>query len=142
MTYEFDANPEQLAIIIKQIRERSDAFSAPEIRAADDYSNDVNSSNSGLAGGYGGGARADGSALQQQVTPTDSSGVATARDASMQQRAGSTPAPVAVQRPTSPAARSPKQHMVFVLNVVDRLPLAADRAIPPPAPAPAGPAKQ
>ena len=151
--YEFDASPEQLAVIIKQIGERSDSFSAPEIESAVSASpgasslaqNDIyggNNSAGRFAGrGYGGGGLTDGSVQQQQAMAVGGranlSLKESAQPQTVQAAASGTAHPA-----TAPAAGTAKQHVVFLLNVVDHLAPIAGRASQLPANAVPAPAKQ
>ncbi|MGO9111675.1 MAG: anti-sigma factor family protein [Thermoguttaceae bacterium] len=150
--YEFDASPEQLAIIIKQISEKSDSFSAPKIESAVSASpgatwfaqNDINSGNNpggGLGGlGIGGGGLAY-SPVQQQQAMAAGGGTNPSPKESAQYQAVQAPASGAVQPATAPTTGNAKQHVVFVLNVVDHLVPTARRASSLPAAAAPEPAK-
>ena len=111
MIYEFDASPAQLATIVKQIGERPGFFSAPKIQAA------VSASQAARL-----------LSQETQAKPGGGSGVNLRREEAAQAQAGPAPAPGAAA----------KQHVVFILNVVDGLAPAAGRASQlPAAPAPA-----
>ncbi len=159
MIYEFDASPEQLAIVIGQIRKRSESFSAPAF--TENYGNGVIN----YGGGAGGGRLADRVEEQQQAktdVKAEAAGASLSRKEAAQPQAAPAAAPSSASQSTSPAAvrqafqpdpslglasqtSSPvagaaKQHVVFILNVVDHLP-AANRASQVPA-ATSTPAKQ
>ncbi|MEI8375593.1 MAG: hypothetical protein WCJ35_22455, partial [Planctomycetota bacterium] len=91
--YEFDASPEQLAILIKQLGERPDSFSISEIEVAASASQTMNSFAQNSSGGMDRGKLPNRPGEQQNKAD-----------------AGAT------------------KHLVFVFNVVDRLPSAAGRA--------------
>ena len=155
MIYEFDARPEQLAALIKQIGEKSDSFSAPKPESASSLSQtfrygdnlyggggmgDGGMGAAGMGvGGMGGGQPVPSRRGGQQAAKANAK---EAMDATAQpQAAPPIPAPLAAQQAALSAAGAPVQHVVFVLNVVDRLPPVAGRASQSPPPA-AAPAKQ
>jgi hypothetical protein len=141
MIYQFDASSEQLRTIIKQIGERSDSFSVVEIVGA--ASPGANSSTETWAygannyGGLGGGRSADLSG-QQQDAKADAGGVKFSREETAQPQAARAPVPHRAKHTASPAVSAARQHVVFVLNVVDRLPPAAGVSPAPAAAVPPG----
>ena len=165
MIYEFDASPEQLAIIIRQINEKSESFSAPKF--AENYRFGANYYSGGLGGGAGGG-RPAGLPREQQQAKADAGGTNPSQEEAAQPQAAADSAPGSANQGASPAARraehdhgqmapednrargtanqiasrtgATKQHVVFVLNVVEHLAPAASRASQTPAPT-AAPAK-
>jgi hypothetical protein len=130
--YEFDASPQQLAILIKQISERSDFFSTPKIEPSVTASSQARSfvqnraypANNPLGGfgGRGGGMPAAGPGQQQP-------GMALGGRANLRpqevpqpqadQLAASGAAQLAASPAVPPVADVGKQRVVFVLNVVD-----------------------
>jgi hypothetical protein len=134
LIYEFDASPEQLAIFVNQIRERSDSFSMRSLPQSLTYGAD------NYGGGIGGGGSwAARPGTQQLKADAVQSGFG--REDDSQRRTGVVPGPDSGNKTASPAAGRAKQHLVFVLNVVDRLGPAAGRTPQTPAPAAATPAK-
>jgi len=134
VTYEFDASPEQLAILIKQLGERPDSFSISEIEVAASASQTMNSSARNdkyqankSNDGIGGGTLANRPDSQRQAKSDAAGGATVAREENAQSQAAS---------PTT----ATKQHVVFVLRVVDRVVPAAGRASQ--LPAATAPAKQ
>ena len=131
LVYQFDASPEQLATIIKQIGERPDSFSAVEISAALPMNSFAQNYAYG-ANNYSGATTINGGTLtntagQQQRDKADT-GLNVSRQETAQPQAAAPPALGTAKPTAAPAARAAKQHVVFVLNVVDRLPPAAGRA--------------
>jgi len=105
--YQFDASPEQLAIILKQVGERPDCFLIV-------YGDGGNNS----SGGASGGMLAERS-VQTQQAKAGINGANLRRQDELKSQATSGPG--------RGAARVSKQHVIFILNVVDRLPPAANR---------------
>ena len=69
VVYEFDASPEQLAMIFKQIGEKSDSFSATEIRPAVGAllgNNSLGDNNYNYYNNYSGGLRGEGTTDNRQ----------------------------------------------------------------------------
>jgi hypothetical protein len=148
LRYEFDASPEEVADIIKEIRARLDSFSAPEIGPADSTSlpassfaqnsvSGVNNSMGGMGGGGGGplAARSNrepqataGAAVQPPAAPFP----AQSQQAPLPGQGGPAQRPQAVTLPAqSQQAGLPggaKQHVVVVLHVVEHLPAAPAKA--------------
>jgi hypothetical protein len=134
LIYEFDASPEQLAIFVNQIRERSDSFSMRSLSQSLTYGAD------NYGGGIGsGGTWAARPGTQQSKADAVQSGFG--REEDSRRRAGVVPGPDSGNKTASLATGRAKQHLVFVLNVVDRLAPAAGRTPQTPAPAAATPAK-
>ncbi len=139
MTYEFDASPEQLANIIKRIGERTESFSAPQFAensgaAANNYNNYH------YGAGAGGGSFADRPAEQQ--VKAGGGGVNLPHEQVAQAQAAPAAVPGSANQTASHAVGAAKQHVVFVLHVVDRLAPVAGDASRMPAPAVSAPAKQ
>jgi hypothetical protein len=141
LIFGFDASPEQLAIVLKQIGERSDSFSAPEIEvaapdspAANLFAEHYRRGTNNFSGGNGGGTSANRAEQQQQVKG-DAGAAKFAREGAAQPQAP-TAAPGSAAQTAYPAAGAARQHVVFVLHVVDRLAPDASRV-----PLPAAPAK-
>jgi hypothetical protein len=143
--FDFDASPEQLATIIKQIGESPDSFSTPEVSPSPAMDLLAQNSVHG-SGNYRGGAKMSGGELADRQAQTQKAGTeAVKSDLLRGDMAPSQPAPAlvaATAAPTaSPASGAAKLHVVFVLNVVDHLPPATRRssqltttpAAPPPA---------
>ena len=146
LVYQFDASPEQLAVIVKQLGEKSSSFSAAEIKPAVWVSQGANS----LAGGTfsylgnnhggGGGLGVQQREEQKAKAAADAGAAKIAPEPAAQPQAPPAPAPApapagTVQAPL-PAAGAAKRHIVFVLNVVDRLPSDNGHASQLPAAAP------
>jgi len=147
--FECDVSPEQLNVILKQIGEKPEAFSKPEVVAS--LTSNLGAQNYGYrSGGSGGGRGGFGSGLgggqlaggpdRRQVKADDKANKS-APGATVQSQgappavAGTTPAsPVPAARyQVSPAPGAAKQRVRFVLDVVDRLPAAGRTVGPPPA---------
>jgi len=167
ITYEVDANHEQLASLIKQIRQDREDFSLPDVPPALDRAlrkavlPPADGRGSGGFGGYnyqlkdqatGGGGQAQsapaGSATQHNARGKQGQADGEAdssyklRDQKLESQVGAAPAqsqPAPATLPQQPAA-AVKTHVVFVLNVVN--PVASPAAASQPAaaqPAPAAP---
>ena len=148
VVYEFDASPEQLASIFKQIGEKSDSFSATEIRPAVGAllgNSSFGDNNYNYYNNYSGGLRGEGTTDNrqggQQQYKFDAGAAKIAPEGAAQPQAAPAPASYGARQTALPAAGAAKQHVIFVLNVVDRLPPAAARASQVPAPAAPAPAK-
>lgn len=167
IVFECVASQEQLDLLIKQIRQNSDSFSVPRVEAGNSDSPAVRSivqSNRYGAGndrGLGGGGGSASRSGEQQQAKAEAKAVDSAREEAVQgprlsqeamearrlkqekavqSPATPAPAPLAQQATSPPATGAARQHVVFVLNVVDRIAPAAGRA--PPIPAAAAPAKR
>ena len=162
ITYEIDTSPAQLAGLIKQIRQDREAFSSPDVPPALEQELQKAGRRLGVGGGFGGRGhqlkdQAGNGARQVQAAPAEGAQLQNARakpgpadaeadwayklrEQNLQPQAGAVPAGTAQSQPAPPAQQPPaagKTHVVFVLNVVDRvLPLPAAAQ-----PAPAAPAK-
>ncbi len=157
--FECDLGPQQLIVILKQIGEKPEAFSKPEVVASlpsnlgaqKDYGYRSSGSGGGM-GGFGSGPRGGqlGGGPDQRQIKADDKGLKSLPGATVQSRGApqavggtipTSPAPAARQQ-VPPAFGAAKQHVCFVLDVVDRLPAAGRTAGPPPATAatPAAPA--
>jgi hypothetical protein len=135
MVYEFDASPEQVATLIKQIGEDSDSFSSPEIEhMVAPAPNSFAENRSYGANSYSSGTLADRSVEPQQAK-ADAGSARLASEEAQQRRAAPASSARGAQQTASPAAGAAKQHVVFVLNVVDHVTPAAGRMSPAAAPA-------
>jgi hypothetical protein len=160
--YQLDASPEQLTAIVKQIGESPDSFSVPKIEpaaatrlatgvgaqnlvpsGANTYAGNQSLGGSGGLGGYGGGM--GGGPVQQRALAYGGTGLPHKQSESVQPPAVQAPAaapapPISPAKPSVAAAATAKQHVVFVLNIVDHLPSATGARQAAPLPAKVAPA--